>query len=36
MSRGLREQYDSVTENTVPDDFMELLEKADKRRSPAS
>ncbi|WP_300379201.1 NepR family anti-sigma factor [Henriciella sp.] len=33
MSSGLKRTYDRVTTYSVPDDFMELLETADKRKS---
>lgn len=31
MSAGLKSVYDPVTSHSVPDEFMELLERADKR-----
>ncbi len=33
MSRGLKAAYDPVVSRSVPDEFMDLLEKADKKRA---
>ena len=36
MSQGLKAQYDGIAQKGVPDEFTELLKKADKNRSSAS
>lgn len=35
MSNGLKARFDGVTARSVPDEFMDLLRKADKGSSPA-
>lgn len=36
LGAQLRRLYDDVTREDVPDDFMRLLEEADRKRSAAS
>ena len=33
MTNGLKAAYDPVASRSVPDDFMELLKKADRKRA---
>lgn len=35
MSTGLKARFDGVTARSVPDEFLDLLRKADKGSSPA-
>jgi hypothetical protein len=36
LGQQLRQLYDDVTQESVPDDFMRLLEEADRNRSSDS